>query len=131
MRGLLVLKTIYKSTAVCATLLLVSVSFADVIDGEDLVDPTRPLTSVSDNGGVDLGAVYRSMVPASFDISFIRASSSNPIAVINGQQVTIGDVIGAASVLSIDRSSVTLLIDGQEQIVSLYKTNVKGAALTP
>lgn len=106
-------------------------ALADVIDGEDLVDPTRPLFFTNGPAeDVDLTALYRTVVPASFDINFIRASSSNPIAVINNLQVTIGDTIGGATVVGIDRDTVTLLINGEEQIISLYKTSVKSAVIS-
>jgi hypothetical protein len=114
-----------------AALLLSYAANADVIDGEELVDPTRPLFSVNNPAEAeDLTDLYRTIVPASFDISFIRASSSNPIAVINSLQVTIGDVIGGALVSRIDRDSVTLLVNDEERIISLYKTSVKSAAVT-
>lgn len=98
---------------------------ADIIDGEDLVDPTRPFfanAGSDNNSNLDL---IRTVVPASYDLTFIRAGSSAPIAVINNQQVTIGDVIGGAVVLEIDRSSVTLLINNAERRISLYGTNIK------
>ena len=110
--------------------LIFSVSaYADVIDGEELVDPTKPLFALSESQEpADLTDLYRTVVPASFDISFIRASSENPMAVINSLQVTLGDVIGGATVAKIDRDSVTLLINDEERIISLYKTSVKSAA---
>lgn len=112
-------------------LLLSSIVHGDVIDGEDLVDPTRPLMALTvEDDSVDLGAIYRAVVPASFDLSFVRASSSNPMAVINNQRVTIGDVIGGATVAEISRSSVTLLVNGEERKIGLYDTSVKGAVLS-
>ena len=109
-------------------LLIQSVS-ADIIDGEELADPTRPLFASAANDEIDIAEVYRNVVPASFEIDFIRAGSDNPIAVINGVQVTLGDVIGGATVARIDRDSVTLLVNGQENEISLYKTSVKSAVI--
>ncbi len=122
----------YCLVLVSVFVLLSSISaVADVIDGENLVDPTRPLFATNQLAEeADLTDLYRSIVPASFDISFIRASSTNPIAVINSLQVTIGDLIGGATVSSIDRDSVTLLVNGEEKIISLYKTSVKSATTT-
>ncbi len=98
---------------------------ADVIDGEELVDPTRPFTlsNVSDSSLVQ--ELIRNVVPASYDLSFIRAGSSTPLAVINQQRVTIGDIIGGAEVTAIDRSGVTLLIGEEERRISLYGVSVK------
>jgi hypothetical protein len=130
MRGLLV-RNWFLLPGLGLALFLSSAANADVIDGEELVDPTRPLFAANSPAEVaDLTELYRTVVPASFDISFIRASSSNPMAVINSLQVTIGDVIGGATVSSIDRDSVTLIINDEERIISLYKTSVKSAAAT-
>ncbi len=108
-----------------------SAAFADIIEGEELVDPTRPLEfAKGPTAATDLGSLFRNIVPANFDISFIRASSDNPIAVINNLQVTVGDVIGGATVSSIGRDSVTLLINDEEQIINLYKTSVKSAVIS-
>ena len=61
---------------------------------------------------------------SSFDLSFIRAGST-PLAVINDERVTIGDVVGGATVVSIDRSGVMLSINGEERRVSLYEDGLK------
>lgn len=108
-------------------LLVSSVTFADVIDGEELVDPTRPIfvnrsSSVEDDAVLDM---IRRVVPSSYDVSFVRASSSAPMAVINDQRVTIGDTIGGATVVAIDRNGVTLSINSEERRISLFGTSVK------
>ena len=108
-----------------AGLILVSHSNAELIDGEELVDPTRPFFFSESNPDEGMVELIRTVVPASFDISFIRASDTSPMAVINDQRVTIGDVIGGAQVVAIDRSGVTLLINDQERRISLYSTDVK------
>lgn len=101
----------------------------NVIDGEELVDPTRPLFAGRPNieGDSVVQAMIRNVVPSSYDLSFIRAGSS-PIAVINQERVTVGDVVGGATVVSIDRSSVTLSINGAEQRISLYDDLIKRPA---
>jgi hypothetical protein len=102
---------------------------ADVIDGEELVDPTRPFYfEVSANGETEALRRLRNAAPVSYDISFIRASDSSPVAIINEQRVTLGDVIGGATVVAIDRSSVTLLINEEEQRINLYSDSVKSPA---
>lgn len=119
--------------ATAASLLLglsSSVACADLIDGEELVDPTRPLIMAVSLGqsNTDVMAMIRNVLPTSFDVSFIRASGSSPMAVVNSERVTIGDSIGGASVVAIDRSSVTLSINGEERRVSLYGDSIKTPA---
>ena len=129
MRGSSVFRARNKITLLISVL-LASASMADVIDGEDLVDPTRPfqLAAVSDDTSIiDL---IRTVVPSSYDLSFVRAGGDSPIAVINQQQVTIGDVIGGAEVIVIDRSGVTLKTNNEEQRISLYGVSVKTNAVS-
>ena len=103
---------------------------ADVIDGEDLRDPTRPLLveqeepeerSVADS----LLDRFRAAVPTEFEVTFVRAGSVSPMAIVNDQRVTIGDVIGGATVVAIDRNSVTMEVDGLQLEVSLFGNSVK------
>lgn len=103
---------------------------AEVIDGENLVDPTRPFLvgDVDDNSLVQ--ELIRTVVPASFDVSFIRAGSNSPMAVINQQRVSIGDIIGGAEVKVIDRDGVTLLVGDEEKRISLYDVSVKATSVS-
>ena len=103
---------------------------ADVIDGEELVDPTRPFTLSSASDSSLVQELIRNVVPASYDLSFIRASSSSPMAVINQQRVTVGDIIGGAEVIAIDRSGVTLLVGEEERRISLYDVSVKTTSVS-
>lgn len=109
-----------------AVLMVGEQTLAEVIDGEELVDPTRPLT-------VEISAVteevleeLRTVIPPGYEVSFIRAGGSSPIAVINGQSVTIGELAGGATVVAIDRNGVTLLtMDDQEMRVGMSTINIK------
>ncbi len=108
-------------------------AYGDVIDGEDLMDPTRPLTRpspIDGDDGDDFFERFAEVLPGSFELSFVRASSSSPMAVINDRRVTIGDQIGGAEVVAIDRSGVTLLINEEETRINLYGSSVKAAART-
>jgi|TARA_B100001971_G_C17706453_1_gene294309 hypothetical protein len=101
---------------------------AEVIDGEDLVDPTRPFYSVSSTAATDSGPVTLSGAVSSggFEVTFIRASSTLPLAVVNDERVTIGDLIGNAQVIGIDRGGVDLLIEGtEERRVELFSESIK------
>lgn len=98
---------------------------ADLIDGEELRDPTRPLFVRAQETSGEVLNMIRNVVPASYDLSFVRASSSSPIAVINSERVTVGDVIGGATVVAIQRSSVTLSVNGEERVITLYDQSIK------
>jgi hypothetical protein len=125
MRGLSVFR-IRNKLILIVVALVTSVGSADVIDGEELLDPTRPFqlsaNSADDSLELDL---FRTVVPGSYELSFIRAGGELPLAVINQQQLTIGDVIGGAEVIAIDRSGVTLRVNNEEQRISLYGVSVK------
>lgn len=103
---------------------------AEVIDGEELVDPTRPVSIENIDDSALVQDLIRNVVPASFDLSFIRAGSASPMAVINRQRVTIGDIIGGAEVVAIDRNGVTLLVNNAERRISLYDVSVKSTSLS-
>ena len=103
---------------------------ADVIDGEELADPTRPFTLSNTSDSSLVQELIRNVVPASYDLSFIRASGSAPMAVINQQRVTVGDIIGGAEVIAIDRSGVTLLVGEEERRISLYDVSVKTTSVS-
>ncbi|PCJ22363.1 MAG: hypothetical protein COA96_14740 [SAR86 cluster bacterium] len=110
--------------------LLLSVMFvgtvsADVIDGEELVDPTRPFAAIISSNDTGILDLLRTVIPSSYDLSFIRAGGSSSIAVINDQRVTVGDTIGGAEVLAIDYGGVTLLVNNVERRISLYDTIIK------
>ena len=118
-------------TITLAITIPVHAAYADIVDGEELVDPTRPLflsSVTSDETDVDVAGFIRSVVPSSYDVSFIRASGSTPMAVVNSERVTVGDTIGGAEVIEIGRNSVTLLINGEERTVSIFDTALKTRA---
>lgn len=101
---------------------------ADIIDGEELVDPTRPVFKEPSMGvGQDNNAadMLNNVLPSGFDLSFIRTGGNSTMAVINNQQVKVGDSIGGAQVVAIERNSVTLSINDQERRINLYGTDVK------
>lgn len=110
-------------SVMCPGLLLAQ---TESIDGETLKDPTRPLFFSQTATGVDdeVLDMISGVIPSSYDVSFIRAGSA-PMAVINNQRVSIGDEIGGAKVVAIDRSSVTLSVNDEERRVSLFDTSVK------
>lgn len=106
-------------------------AYAEVIDGEDFVDPTRPLfvSSVSSTtSDIDVSGFIGRVIPSSWDVSFVRASGLTPMAIVNSERVTIGDSVGGAQVLEIDRNGVTLLINEEERRISVFDTAIKARA---
>lgn len=98
------------------------------VDGEVFVDPTRPLFwTQSAETSVERVLPTR-IQPSNYLVSFVRTGSRSPIAVVNEQRVTIGDVIGGATVVEIDRSGIILEIGEERARISLYSTNIKGPA---
>jgi hypothetical protein len=129
MRGSSVFRIRSKITLL-VSVLMATTSMADVIDGEELVDPTRPFQFAAVSDDASIQDLIRTVIPSSYDLSFVRAGGDNPIAVINQQQLTIGDVIGGAEVIVIDRGGVTLMVNNEEQRVSLYGVSVKSNSVS-
>lgn len=103
---------------------------AEIIDGEELRDPTRPFNFTGDEPDIVSGRRDEIEVPRidfdqNFSVSFIRASSSSPLAVINNRRVTIGDMVQNAQVIGIDREGVLLSAEGIQARVNLNKRPVK------
>lgn len=123
---------------------------AELFGDEELRDPTRPVavrvaadgsflfglmdalggfgndlrTGLDDLGALGVGALGE-MVSSGYTVSFIRTGGERPVAMVNQQLVVPGDVIGEATVVSIDADGVTLLVSGQEQRVSNFIAPVK------
>ncbi|NQV69832.1 MAG: hypothetical protein HQ498_07385 [Pseudohongiella sp.] len=100
---------------------------AELIDGEELVDPTEPfdvnyVVETSADGLLDM---ISTIIPKNYDVSFIRAGSKSSMAVVNGENVSVGDLIGDVKVVAIDRGGVTLMINEEERRVGLSGTNIK------
>jgi hypothetical protein len=58
--------------------------------------------------------------PPAFKLQGIFYRANNPSAMINARTVFVGDTIDRATVKSIDRQSVTLVQDGETQVLTLY-----------
>ena len=125
MRGFSVFKRSFEGF-ILLCLALNGYAIADMIDGEELIDPTRPLFFARSGGqGLAMSDLSRNVIPASYDVTFVRANGASPIAVINQQRVTIGDVVDGAIVVAIDRGGVTLSVNAQERRISLTSIDIK------
>lgn len=111
------------------TALWPAASFAQLvleINGEIYRDPTQPPGAVFQEA---VNVRVEQDVPAislsNFTLSFVRSGGINPVAVINNRTVTEGDDLGGATVARIQAGAVVLLIEGQEQVLNLYRQPVR------
>lgn len=109
-----------------------SPSATQTIDGEVLRDPTRPFAVARiSRAGAEGAADSSRLLPAglfarnNFNVTFIRDGGTSPMAVINEQRVTIGDLVGGATVVAISSAGVTLSINGLEQVITTFGPTVK------
>ncbi|MCP5357093.1 MAG: hypothetical protein H7A06_03000 [Pseudomonadales bacterium] len=112
---------------------------AEMIDGEDLKDPTRPMgvsaSMAAEGNGRGVGSLLAGLLGGATDllsggytVSFIRAGGTDPVAMINDQLVRAGDRVGEAEVVSIDRDRVSLRIDGEVREIMGFDSSVKSRA---
>ncbi|MDP2347754.1 MAG: hypothetical protein Q8N34_08510 [Gammaproteobacteria bacterium] len=116
-------------TFLLSVLLLTNVAAAQqsiVIDGVSYRDPTRP-------AGATLSQTEFAAVPGrpTYTVTFIRAGSTNNVAVINGQVVSRGDRIDGALVKAIDDDSVLLEVNGETLEISTFRANFRTPASAP
>lgn len=128
----------------------VSSAGAELFGHEELRDPTRPAsvrvaadgsllfvlmdalggfgdglrTGSDDLSEFGAGAIGET-VSGGYTVSFIRTGGERPVAMLNQQLVSPGDVIGEATVVSIDADGVTLMVNGQEKRVWNFIAPVK------
>lgn len=96
------------------------------IDGEIYRDPTQPPGAVyQENTAMSFEAEAPRILLTNFTLSFVRSGGINPVAVINNRTVTEGDDVGGATVARIQAGAVVLVIEGQEQILNLYRQPVR------
>ena len=87
------------------TLVVMIFSFAAVAHAEvaGMRDPTEPLNVEVVQGDSNIKSINKS-----FMLQSILYSSNRKIALINDKYVSVGDAIGKAKLVAIDRGSVTL-----------------------
>ncbi|MEX0740078.1 MAG: hypothetical protein WD071_12115 [Pseudohongiella sp.] len=101
-------------------------------DGEVLRDPTRPFAVTGASRGSSGNAVdgdrslsLAGLAQRNFTVTFIRDGGSSPMAVINDQRVTLGDLVEGATVVAISSDAVTLSVNGLEQVINTFGPTVK------
>jgi len=100
-------------------LLAFSLSAMDVVALEGLKDPTRP-SYFSSGANVYLDGLKKQYV-----LNSVLISDQRRVAVINGKRVTEGDRVKNAVVRDIQKSQVSLVIDGANIDIHLTKNNFK------
>lgn len=94
-----------------------------VFDGETLRDPTRPAGAVAPvaAGSVDNLLDAGATLEREYRVSFIRAGGGQPMAVVNGQAVRVGELVGEARVLAIGAGVVALEVNGERRAFSPWR----------
>lgn len=105
--------------------------FAVLAPGDDLdslKDPTQPLRGsvkqTSDGDSVMLTAGFIDGF-ASYKVVSILVSPSRKIAIVNGEQVQIGSVVDGASVVAIERDSVSLSVNNETRQIFMNDGTLK------
>lgn len=87
-----------------------------VIDGVSYRDPTQPAGMMRVQGQPTVRQTARS-----YEVSFIRTGGDTPVAVVNGQTVSVGDVVDGAQVLRITEDTVSLDTDDGAIDISTFR----------
>ena len=78
-----------------------------------LVDPTRPPASVAKPGAEE-------PAPPGTQLQSVLISTGRRLAVINGNTVALGDMVGAARVVKITETEVVLKTGEETEILKMY-----------
>ena len=105
--------------------LVLAQSVTVTIDGEVFRDPMQPPWAILPSMNTVEVVPERETLLNSLQLSFVRSGGLTPIAVINGTQVTIGDLIEGASVEDIRPGEVVLVINGEERVLSRIAQSVR------
>lgn len=100
----------------CLTIIIILLSWevlAQVAKGRD---PTRP--------AVQIGSIKDTSVER-YQLQSIIIGRSRRLALINDQFVSIGDSIGSAVVIAIDRNSVVLSESGRKLKIDLFDSGIR------
>ena len=84
-----------------------------VAQAQVLVDPTRPPMSVAKPGTAE-------EAPPATQLQSILISSRRRVAVINGNTVALGDMIGEARVVKISETEVVLRTGEETEVLKMY-----------
>ena len=86
-------------------------------------DPTRPAISVQQIGGDKQGGGDKKTIVAGYEVQSIIIGNARRLALVNNKFVSIGDTVGGAKVVAIDRNSVVLSESGRKLTIYLFDRN--------
>ena len=89
-----------------------AMSFA-IAQAQVLIDPTRPPMAIAKPGAVD-------EAPPATQLQSILISSRRRVAVINGNTVALGEMIGEARVVKITETEVVLKTGEETEVLKMY-----------
>lgn len=103
---------------------------AENVHSQALIDPTRPanLTPANLPESVEVEGLTEQKEEPVFTLQAIKIARTDRLAVINGQTVKAGEVIGLAKVKAIQADAVLLDVKGQSIRLSLLPNSIKRVA---
>lgn len=100
-------------------------AWAELVDGEELVDPTAPFFLRADRNTPLLNA-FSSL--NNYEVSSILVRPNLRIAVVNSQRVRVGERVGNAEIVAIENDRVRISLNGEVREVMLHEGGVKSAS---
>jgi len=80
-----------------------------------LRDPTRPYTA----------RVPQTVTAPRYTVDAIFVSARRSIAVVNGQRVRVGEQVGAATVIAIEKDHLVLMVNGKRLTATLTHGTIR------
>jgi MSHA biogenesis protein MshK len=84
-----------------------------IAQAQVLIDPTRPPMAIAKPGAVE-------EAPPATQLQSILISSRRRVAVINGNTVALGDMVGDARVVKITETEVVLKTGEETEVLKMY-----------
>ena len=108
--------------------MLAATARAELVNGEDLIDPTAPFLLRADSNSplLNVFATFNN-----YEVSSILIRPNLRLAVVNSQRVRVGDNIGNAEIVNIEQDRVTINLDGETRELMLHGGSIKTMSGTP
>ena len=108
--------------------MLAATARAELVNGEDLIDPTAPFLLRADSNSplLNVFATFNN-----YEVSSILIRPNLRLAVVNSQRVRVGDNIGNAEIVNIEQDRVTINLEGETRELMLHGGSIKTMSGTP
>jgi hypothetical protein len=108
--------------------MLAATARAELVNGEDLIDPTAPFLLRADSNAplLNVFATFNN-----YEVSSILIRPNLRLAVVNSQRVRVGDSIGNAEIVNIEQDRVTINLEGETRELMLHGGSIKTMSGTP